>query len=39
MKFRNGQQTNKDNVIDMTERIQEPDAKARFKNLKVRFRS
>ncbi len=28
---------NTDNVIDMTERIQEPDAKARLKNLKVRF--
>ena len=28
---------NKDNVIDMTERIQEPDARERLKNLKVRF--
>ncbi len=28
---------NKDNVIDMTERIQEPDAKERLKHLKVRF--
>lgn len=30
-------QFNKDNVIDMTERIQEPDAKERMKHLKVRF--
>ena len=26
-----------DNVIDMTERIQEPDARERVKHLKVRF--
>ena len=30
-------QFNKDNVIDMTERIQEPDTKERMKHLKVRF--
>jgi hypothetical protein len=29
--------TGNDNVIDMTERMQEPDQKARLKNLKVRF--
>jgi len=28
---------NKDNVIDMTERMQEPDARERVKHLKVRF--
>gem|GEM_PF-2929678 len=30
-------QPNKNNVIDMTERIQEPDARERLKSLKVRF--
>mgnify|MGYP001615912230 CR=1 FL=1 len=30
-------QDNKDNVIDMTERIQEPDSRERLKHLKVRF--
>lgn len=37
MKYRSDKQPNKDNVIDMTERIQEPSAKARLKKLKVRF--
>jgi hypothetical protein len=32
-----GNSANLDNVIDMTERIQEPDFKLRLKNLKVRF--
>ena len=32
-----GKQINKDNVIDMTERMETPDARERLKHLKVRF--